>query len=420
INDQVILALIAGDDLVDAVQLGQDVEVVIPKTNFYLQSGGQVSDNGLISADDGSWEIQIEDVRKPTTGLIVHVGKVTKGNPKVGDRAHISIDMKRRQDIMRNHTATHLLHAGLRKILGTHVRQAGSLVAPDRLRFDFTHPDPLTNDELQAVQDFVNNAVLNNEPLQTNERNLQDAINEGAMALFGEKYGEKVRTVVIGDKDVTSYELCGGTHVDETGEIGSFIIISEGSTAAGIRRIEAVTGREAQVLINKRFTQLQSIAEKLQSGMDQVESKLDTLLEKEQTLEKENQEGQRKFAMFQYNEALQNTEMKQDSKIMTLNLGRTEITIARELTDRFRNENTSGSAVFAGINEKNEPYFIATVTEDLIDKGIKAGDVVNAAAALVGGKGGGRLDLAQAGGKDPAKIDEALQTARNFIEEKLK
>jgi len=179
IKDQKIIALISNDEMVLNAQPDQEIEVVIPRTNFYIQSGGQVSDTGSIAAIDGSWKIQIEDVRKPTTGLIVHSGRVVKGNPKVGDLAQISIDLQRRQDIMRNHTATHLLHAGLRKILGTHVRQAGSMVAPDRLRFDFTHPDPLTNDELHQVQDFVNNAVLENESLHTVERNLQDAINEG-------------------------------------------------------------------------------------------------------------------------------------------------------------------------------------------------------------------------------------------------
>ncbi len=419
IKDQKIIALISNDEIVLNAPPDQEIEVVIPRTNFYIQSGGQVSDTGSIAAIDGSWKIQIEDVRKPTTGLIVHSGKVVKGNPKVGDLAQISIDLQRRQDIMRNHTATHLLHAGLRKILGTHVRQAGSMVAPDRLRFDFTHPDPLTNDELHQVQDFVNNAVLENESLHTVERNLQDAINEGAMALFGEKYGDTVRTVVIGEDDVTSYELCGGTHVEETGEIGSFIILSEGSTAAGIRRIEAVTGREAQKLINKRFDQLQYIADRLQSGLDEIPNKLDTLLEREKSLEKENQETQRKLALSAYNDAVKNAITIQSSTIAVFNLGRADITIARELTDRFRNENNSGVCVISGINEKNEPFFIVTVTDDLIEKGIKAGDVVNAAAAVVGGKGGGRPNLAQAGGKDATKIDEALRTAREFIAKKI-
>jgi alanyl-tRNA synthetase len=417
--EQPIAALIKEDELVDSVVEGDTVEVIIAKTNFYIQSGGQVADQGKITAKDGKWEIFIEDVRKPTTGLIVHMGKVVKGNPHAGDLAIIAIDPKRRQDIMRNHTATHLLHAALRKNLGTHVRQAGSLVAPDRLRFDFTHPAALTRDEIKKVQDFVNQAILDNNPLRTTEKNLQEAIDEGAMALFGEKYGERVRTVVIGDDEITSYELCGGTHVDETGEIGTFIIISESSTAAGIRRIEAVTGREAQALINKRFEQLENAARMLEVSADQLEGKLVNILEKEKQLEKENHELQKKAAFIKYNEAKEDIEVVNGVNILALNLGNVDSTTLRELADRFRSEYREGTAVFSAINEKTEPYFIATVTANLVEKGIKAGDVVNAAAAVVGGRGGGRPDLAQAGGKDTSKIDEALSKAKAFIKAKL-
>ena len=371
-------------------------------------------------AKDGKWEISIEDVRKPTSGLIVHVGKVIKGNPHTGDLAVIAIDSKRRQDIMRNHTATHLLQAALRKILGIQVRQAGSLVAPDRLRFDFTYPDALTKDEIKKVEDFVNQAILDNKPLHKTEKDLQQAIKEGAMALFGEKYGERVRTIVIGDNDVTSYELCGGTHVDETGEIGTFIIISEGSVAAGIRRIEAVTGREAQILVKKRFEQLENTAGKLQVNIDQIESKVENILEHEKQLEKENRDLQKKTAFIKYDEAEKNIEVVNGVNILTLAIGNAESAILRELADRFRSEFQDGVAVFAAINEKFEPAFIATGTASVIEKGVKAGDVVNAAAVVVGGRGGGRPDLAQAGGKDASKVDEALSKAKEFIKEKLK
>ena len=417
--EQEILAFIQDGELKDSVQAGENVEVIIPKTNYYIQSGGQVADIGVIRAKNEKWTIQIEEVRKPTTGLIVHSGKVLTGNPKVGELAIVAIDRQRRQDIMRNHTATHLLHAALRKILGTHVRQAGSLVAPDRLRFDFTHPEAMTNEQIKQVQKYVNDAILLNEPLHTKEKNLQEAIDDGAMALFGEKYGERVRTVVIGEEDVTSYELCGGTHVDETGEIGSFIILSEGSTAAGIRRIEAITGTQAQALIEKRFEQIEAIAEKLQVSVEQIEDKVDDILEKQKVLEKENSDLLKKIALERYNQAKGNTEKIDETHLLTLNLEKTELSTLRELADYFKNDFSSGSAVFAGINDKDEPFFIATVTKDLLTKGVKAGDVVNAAAAEVGGKGGGRPDLAQAGGKDATKIDEALKKAREFIKEKL-
>jgi len=417
---QPILALISNDELVDSLAEGNEVEVVLGKTNFYIQSGGQVSDTGRIAALDGSWEIRIDDVRKPTTGLIVHTGMVLKGTPKVGEVAFTSVDLKRRQDIMRNHTATHLLHAGLRKILGTHVRQAGSLVAPDRLRFDFTHPDAMSDQEIKRVQQFVNDAILDNEPLHTSEKNLQEAIDEGAMALFGEKYGERVRTVVIGEDEITSYELCGGTHVDETGEIGNFIIINESSAAAGIRRIEAITGRQALQLIEKRFCQFEHVASSLQVNVEQVEDKLTSVLEREKELEKENAELQKESAMAKYKQARANAELVNGSSVLTLHIGAGDSTTLRELADQFRQDYSSGSAVFSAINERNEPTFIATVTNDLIKRGIKAGDVVNAAAGVVGGRGGGKPDLAQAGGKDISKIEEALNSAMSFIKEKIR
>ncbi len=417
--EQPILALIQDGDLVDTVSEGDTVEVVLKKTNFYIQSGGQVADTGMIAAKDGSWEITVEDVRKPTTGLIVHLGKVSKGSPMVADKAVTAIDFKRRQDIMRNHTATHLLHAGLRKVLGTHVRQAGSLVAPDRLRFDFTHPDAMTKDEIRKVEDFVNQAVLDNKPLHKVEKSLQQAIDEGAMALFGEKYGERVRTVVIGEEEVTSYELCGGTHVDDTGEIGTFVIISEGSAAAGIRRIEAVTGREAQALIKKRLEQLESTAEKLQVPVDQVEDKLDAVLELEKQLEKENHDLQKKDASVKYNEAKKKIESIGEIAVLTLYVKDVDPAALRDLADRFKSEFNAGVAVFATTNGKGEPVLLAACTPTVIKKGIKAGDVVNAAAEEVGGRGGGRPDMAQAGGKDASKIDEALNKAKEFVKNHL-
>jgi len=418
--DQPVAAFIKDEQLVDTVSEGDAVEVVFARTNFYIQSGGQVADRGKIKAKDGRWEIFIEDVKKPTTGLIVHVGKVVKGNPHTGDIAVVAIDKKRRQDIMRNHTATHLLHAALRRTLGTHVRQAGSLVAPDRLRFDFTHPEALTQDEIEKVEEFVNQAVLDNEPLQKKEKALQQAIDEGAMALFGEKYGEQVRTVVIGEDEVVSYELCGGTHVDQTGEIGTFVIISEGSVAAGIRRIEAVTGREAQELIKKRFEQLKNTAEKLQVSADQIESKLAGILEHEKQLEKENHDLQKKETYSRYAAAKKDVEDIQGVSLFTLHLGMSDPTTLRELADRFRSEYKEGVAVFSATNEKGEPFLVATCTVKANEKGIKAGELVNVAAEMVGGKGGGRPDLAQAGGKDASNIESALEKAREFVKAKLK
>ena len=227
-------------------------------------------------------------MRKPAAGLIVHEGVVTHGQPKVGDKAVAKVNTQRRQDIMRNHTATHLLHAVLHQVLGEHARQAGSLVAPDKLRFDFTHPDAIPAEKLEEVEARVNEVILNDLPLHKVEKSLEQAKAEGAMALFGEKYGETVRTITIGEGKPFSYELCGGTHVDETGDIGVFLITSEGSAAAGIRRIEAVTGREAYRVIQKRSKALKQIGKITGSASDAVVERVTAIVDGAETLEKTN------------------------------------------------------------------------------------------------------------------------------------
>jgi alanyl-tRNA synthetase len=257
------------------------VEVILPRTCFYAEAGGQVSDTGRIfsSGNGGAnpWEIRVMDVRKPAAGVMVHIGEVTMGTPQVGDSAVAAVDMQRRRDIQRNHTATHLLHAELHAVLGDHARQAGSLVAPDRLRFDFTHPESLTLEELEQIEAGVNRAIMENHRLNITIKPLKEAMAEGAMALFGEKYGETVRTITIGGAEPFSYELCGGTHVGETGDIGIFLITSESSAAAGVRRIEAVTGRGAYDLVQKRFRQLKRTAALLGSSVDEVPGKVEAL-----------------------------------------------------------------------------------------------------------------------------------------------
>ena len=249
-----VLAIVQRGKVVQSAREGDRVEILLPKTGFYVESGGQVSDTGTITGvGQDSWEIQVTDMRKPAAGMIVHVGEVISGNPRVNDNATALVDIKRRFDIMRNHTATHLLHAELRSLLGAHARQAGSLVAPDHLRFDFTHPQAVTSKELEIIEEGVNQAILGNHPLHIAYKPLQRAIDEGATALFGEKYSDTVRNITIGEPLTFSNELCGGTHVDGTGDIGLFLITSEGSVAAGIRRIEAVTGRGAYELVQQRF-----------------------------------------------------------------------------------------------------------------------------------------------------------------------
>jgi alanyl-tRNA synthetase len=281
-----VLAIIHNGESVTSAVVGDEVEVILPRTCFYVESGGQVSDTGVIQSVDDNNKLQIEitDTRKPAAGVIVHIGKVKSGKPQIGDAIVAEVDIERRWDIMRNHTATHLLHAKLHKVLGDHARQAGSLVAPDRLRFDFTHPEALTQEQLETIERMVNDEILENYRLKMVTKSLKDAMAEGATALFGEKYGEVVRTISIGYETPFSYELCGGTHVPETGDLGTFLIASEGSAAAGIRRIEAVTGRKAYDLIQKRFRDIKTTAAILNTSVDELPHKRNLLWKKSKRL----------------------------------------------------------------------------------------------------------------------------------------
>ncbi|MCS6908419.1 MAG: alanine--tRNA ligase, partial [Anaerolineales bacterium] len=284
-----VLAIVSEGTSIFHARPGQKVEILLPQTCFYLESGGQVSDTGWIRSLDGNdWQIEVEEMRKPAAGILVHVGKVLQGEPKVGDKAIALVDRHRRKDIMRNHTATHLLHRHLRRVLGEHARQAGSLVAPDRLRFDFTHPEPLSPEQLQAIQDGVNRDILEDYPLHVEFKPLQKAIEEGAIALFGEKYAEIVRNVKIGDTEILSNELCGGTHVQHTGEIHLFLILSESSAAAGIRRIEAVTGQRAYEIASSRLRTLSEVAERLSVSPENVLPRLENLIQELENTQKQN------------------------------------------------------------------------------------------------------------------------------------
>ena len=312
-----ILALVVDGQSVDSVSFGDTVEVILPKTGFYIESGGQVSDTGYIrslpspsrrgAGGEGSWEIEITEMRKPSAGIIVHVGEVVSGQPKVGDKAMAEMDMPRRHDIMRNHTATHLMHAALHQVLGDMARQAGSLVAPDRLRFDFTHPEAMTSEQIERVEKIVNDAVAADMAVMPKEKPREEAIKEGAMALFGEKYGETVRTMTIApdaEHERYSYELCGGTHLERTSDVGAFLITSEGSAAAGIRRIEAVTGRGAYELIARRFKTLKQTAGLLKSSIEEIPHKVENLQDEIAELKKQLNLMRTELALSKFNQQI--------------------------------------------------------------------------------------------------------------------
>jgi alanyl-tRNA synthetase len=408
-----VLALISEGRQVESAIVGDKIEVVLGQTNFYVESGGQVSDTGLIEGD--GWAIEVEDTRRPIGGLIVHVGEVIEGHPQPGNTATATVDTQRRADIIRNHTGTHLLHAALRSRLGNHVQQRGSLVAPDRLRFDFAHDAKVTPDEVRDIVADVNDAILHNYGVVASEKPLKQARDEGAMALFGEKYGDVVRTVVVSDNgDRYSYELCGGCHVDETGEIGPFLIVSEGSVSAGIRRVEALTGRGAVDYIQNQLQMIGGIAAQLGTTPTGINERINALQDELAASRKQIEKLKRDQAKQDFDSMIRNLEQVNGVNALIAQLDDALPDTLREMSDWFRNAVDSGVLVLGSVNN-GRPQLIVAVTNDLTKKGLHAGNLIKQIAPIVGGGGGGRPNMAQAGGKDSDKLPEALKTARQAI-----
>ena len=409
-----VLALIQNNRLVDRALLGEKVEVVLGATNFYVESGGQVSDTGLIATDD--WAVEVESMKQPVAGLVVHAGEVVEGNPATGDSVLARVDRERRGNIIRNHSATHLLHAALRKHLGNHVQQRGSLVAPDRLRFDFSHPEKVSDDELWQVAREINRAVLSNYEVRAAVKSLDEARSEGAIALFGEKYGDLVRTVVIeSDEERYSYELCGGVHVGRTAEIGSFVFTGEGSVSAGIRRVEALTGMAATVYVGERMALVEQIARQLGASPDSLANRLSGLQRELVGARREINALRRELAKSSFDEMLDSQlESINGKQGLVVRLDAVPMETMREMTDWFRNRVEKGIMVLAG-DIDGRPQIVVAVSDALVKDGVRAGDLIKPIAQVVGGGGGGRPQMAQAGGKDSSKISDALERARDLI-----
>ncbi len=410
-----VLALLQNGQRVESVIAGDRVEVVLGRTPFYVEAGGQVSDTGLIKGE--GWVIEVEDMRRPVNGLIVHIGEVIEGTPREGDMVSAEVDTERRSSITRNHTGTHLLHAALRHHLGNHVQQRGSLVAPDRLRFDFAHDGKVSAEQLQAIEAEINDVILANYPVKAEEKPLAQARQEGAMALFGEKYGDVVRTVVIADNgDRYSYELCGGVHVRETGEIGLLVIVSEGSVSAGIRRVEALTGRAAREYIQHHLNTLHDIAARLGTTPEHVGERIAGLQDELAVSRKEVESLRREIARDTFNRQIEQLETIGGVPALITRMDNMTMDNLREISDWFRNKVSSGVLVI-GSDVDGKPQLLAAVTDDLTRRGLHAGNLIKSIASVVGGGGGGRPNMAQAGGKDSAKLPEALEKARQFIAE---
>jgi len=417
-----VVAILREGRAVSSAKEGEEVELVLPITPFYVEAGGQVSDTGFIAhyrdeEEEPEWEVEVRDMRRPLPGLIVHVGEVVAGTPRVGDEVWAVVDYERRMDIARNHTATHLLHSELRYILGEHVQQAGSLVAPDRLRFDFTHSGLLTQDELDAVERSVNEAILANYPVEIEETSYQEAIAAGAIALFGEKYGERVRVVKIGyPGEPFSQELCGGTHVSRTSEVGLFHILSESSVGAGLRRIEAVTGRAAQRLVQERLRKLEQAATFLGCSPEEVDRKVLSLLDELQRQSKEIARLRRKLARRDFEALLPQVREVAGIKVLAAQVEASDVDTMREMSDWFRDRVGSG-VIALGAVMGGRPNFVVAVTPDLAERGLHAGRLARRMAQVVGGGGGGKPTLAQAGGRDASKIGQALRLIPDLVAE---
>jgi alanyl-tRNA synthetase len=409
-----VVALYREGSQVQALKSGDAGTVVLDRTPFYAESGGQVGDRGELVGAGGTFEVA--DTQKIQAEVYGHQGTLKSGALKVGDKVEARVGMALRAATMRNHSATHLMHKALREVLGSHVQQKGSLVDEAKTRFDFAHDKPVTDQEIREVEQRVNTEILKNTPTRAQVMPIEEAKKAGAVMLFGEKYGDEVRVLDIG----SSREFCGGTHVARTGDIGVFKIYSEGGVAAGIRRVEATTGTQALDMMNRQIEEFQEVAKQLraQPGPGMVEKAVSNLLEEKKSLEKELAKTRSRLAMGQGQDlASQAVDLKGGGKLLVATLEGADAKTLRDTMDKLKDRLKSAAIVLGAVND-GKVSLIAGVTSDLTGR-VKAGELVNFVAQQVGGKGGGRPDMAQAGGTEPAKLPGALQTVKSWVEERV-
>ncbi len=410
-GEGVVKEIFVNNESVGSINEGESGLVVLDQTPFYAESGGQVGDQGYLKSERVTFEVI--DTQKQGNGH-AHIGKQSSGALNVGDKVKALADAAHRQATVLNHSATHLMHAALREVLGTHVQQKGSLVAPDRLRFDFSHDAPINDQHIEQIEDIVNHQIRLNTAATANTMSKDKALDAGAMALFGEKYGDVVRVLSIGDFSV---ELCGGIHVNSAGDIGVFKIISETGIASGVRRIEAVTGEGALQWIKDNENQLATIADVVKVSKSEAKDKVVQLVERNRILEKELNQLKAKLAT-QAGSDLASSAIEIDGmKVLAHKIEGADPKSLRDTLDQLKNK-LGSAAIVLGTSSGNKVSLIAGVTKDQTSR-IKAGDLVNAVAVQVGGKGGGRPDMAQAGGTDPAALDAALQSVPDWIRARL-
>ena len=406
-----VIGLLRDGQVVDTLEAGQEGMVILDRTPFYAESGGQVGDAGWIDAPEGRF--QVHDTQK-RGGLILHIGRQMEGHTAFGEEVTAKVHESERRDTARNHSATHLLHAALRHYLGPHVQQKGSLVEPERLRFDFSHPEPLTREQLLEIERLVNEEIRANRAVETRLMDLEEALKSGAMALFGEKYDRQVRVLSMGDFSV---ELCGGTHVNRTGDIGLFKILSESGVAAGVRRIEATSGRHALHWVEALEDQAQRIASLLKAPLESVAEKVTQLQDRERALEKELQRLKAKLAARAGSDLADQAQEIAGIKVLATQLEGVDVKGLRNTLDQLKNKLEPAVVVLATV-EDGKVRLVAGVSKSLTDR-LKAGELVNHVAAQVGGRGGGRPDMAQAGGDDPAALPQALASVADWVTQRL-
>lgn len=408
-----ITAVIKDDQLAETALINESVGILMPVTPFYAESGGQIGDTGVLETETGS--VAVSDTKKLPDGKFIHFGEVVNGSISTGQKVRCLVDIENRKDIARNHTATHLMHKALREVLGKHAVQKGSLVASDRLRFDFSHPHPMTSEEIDAVEERVLEAIISGLPVDTVITDYDKAVEMGATALFGEKYSQKVRVLKIGDY---SMELCGGTHLRNTSEACAFEIISEGGIGSGLRRIEAVTGKAALARMRSKEKLLTAVSETLKTSPEKAVERLGILVQDIKQKDRELESLRSKVARFESEDLLSGVLEVDGIKFLAVKVEANDADTLRSTADIFKDKLGSGVVLLAA-EIGGKASFVAMAAKDAVAKGVHAGRLVGEVAKIAAGGGGGRPDMAQAGGKDPSKIAEALKAGERLIKKQL-
>ncbi|CJB44592.1 alanyl-tRNA synthetase [Streptococcus pneumoniae] len=404
-----VVALVKNGEYTDSLQAGEEGQLILDVTPFYAESGGQIADRGYLLAD--GVKVLVKDVQKAPNGQNLHKVVVEEGTLTKDAAVKAIIDTKNRSSVVKNHTATHLLHQALKDVLGTHVNQAGSLVTSERLRFDFSHFGQVQADELEKIERMVNEKIWESIDVEISQKAIEEAKEMGAMALFGEKYGDVVRVVQVGDY---SLELCGGCHVDNTASIGIFKIVAESGIGAGTRRIEAVTGKSAYELMNDQVGLLKEAAGKMKTNPKDILTRVDGLFAEVKQLQKENESLAAKLSNIEAGNLTDSVMTVDGVNVLAAKVNVADMNNLRTMMDDLKNKLESAVVVLASVND-DKVNILAGVTKDLISQGYHAGKLVKEVASRCGGGGGGRPDMAQAGGKNPAQVEEALAFVQEYV-----